>query len=167
MKWHVTWALVLVTACTANPNPVPVVGTASDVGALVGEWNGEYRSLETGRSGSISFKLAAGRDTAFGDVIMVPAEAMAPMGATVPPTGVHANPQVLTIRFVRVRGRRISGMIDRYKSPDCGCELLTTFEGDLAGTRISGDFVIRHSGGETPPQKGTWWVKLVRRELVP
>ena len=41
--------------------------------AAVGEWVGEYSSAETGRVGSIVFTLAAGRDTAAGDVMMVPA----------------------------------------------------------------------------------------------
>ena len=62
-------ALLLLAGCAGNPSPVPVVGTASDVRALSGEWAGEYRSPETGRTGSITFKLAAGRDTAFGDVL--------------------------------------------------------------------------------------------------
>ena len=62
----------LVSACAAHQPPVPLVGPASDIAALVGEWAGEYSSSETGRTGSISFVLAAHGDTAYGDVIMVP-----------------------------------------------------------------------------------------------
>src|SRR2546430_3957423 len=51
---------------------VPVGGTAGEVAALAGQWEGSYSSASTGRSGSISFTLSAGNDSAFGDVIMIP-----------------------------------------------------------------------------------------------
>src|SRR5256886_5468755 len=51
---------------------VPVGGTAGDMAALAGQWEGSYSSASTGRSGSISFTLSAGNDSAFGDVIMIP-----------------------------------------------------------------------------------------------
>src|SRR5438552_2534469 len=60
------------SACAASRSPVPLVGTSTDVGALTGEWAGEYSSSESGRSGSISFTLRAAGDSAFGDVVMIP-----------------------------------------------------------------------------------------------
>jgi len=145
--------------CALNPAPVPVEGPKEDVGSLVGEWVGEYRSLETGRSGSIMFTLAAGTDTAFGDVVMVPKEAGIPRTDVTPPaTASRQAQQVLTIRFVRVVEGTVVGTIDPYPSPDCNCQLLTTFRGALAGNRIEGTFTIHHSGHETMAQKGTWWV---------
>jgi len=39
---------------------------------LTGEWAGDYSSVESGRSGSISFTLRAAGDSAFGDVVMIP-----------------------------------------------------------------------------------------------
>ncbi len=150
--------LLALVACAANPSPVPMMGPAGDVSALAGEWVGEYRSVETGRMGSISFKLQAGSDTAFGDVLMVPRQAQ---------TGgdVSQNPgvpgctaaQILTIRFVHVAAQRISGTIEPYRCPDCGCLLVTVFRGELKGNRIDGDFVTTHSQGDEPPQKGSWW----------
>src|SRR5437879_12817164 len=63
----------LVTACAAAHQPsVPIAGTAGDMAALAGQWEGSYSSASTGRSGSISFTLSAGNDSAFGDVIMIP-----------------------------------------------------------------------------------------------
>src|SRR5439155_10113793 len=45
----------LVTACgAARQPPVPLAGTARDVAALTGQWEGSYSSAATGRSGSIS-----------------------------------------------------------------------------------------------------------------
>ena len=72
-------ALVSLTAaCAANPSPVHVAGATSEIDRLAGEWTGEYTSVETGRSGSITFTLRAGSDTAFGDVVMIP-RALAPL----------------------------------------------------------------------------------------
>src|SRR5207249_10261723 len=60
------------SACGASRSPVPLVGAATDVSALTGQWSGDYSSSESGRSGSIEFTLRAAGDTAFGDVVMVP-----------------------------------------------------------------------------------------------
>lgn len=163
MKAKLGWSLALVgIACALNPPPVPVEGPSRDVSALVGEWTGEYHSVETGRSGSIWFKLEAGRDTALGDVVMVPVGAVAshnaPMGAEQHMAAARQS-QALTIRFVRVSGGLVTGTIDLYPSPDCECVLLTRFEGEQKGNRISGSFTIHHSGHDSAPQKGTWWVE--------
>ena len=151
-------ALALTTACALNPAPVPVAGAVEDVNALAGEWTGEYHSVETGRSGSILFTLEAGRDTAFGDVIMVPRESgMTHDDAIRAATTRRAANQVLTIRFVRVTGSTVSGTIEPYPSPDCGCQLITVFRGELRGDRIEGTFRTHHSEHETVAQQGTWW----------
>src|SRR2546422_1695111 len=67
-----TLLVLALTACGASRAPVPLVGASADIGALTGEWAGDYSSAESGRSGSISFTLRAAGDTAFGDVVMVP-----------------------------------------------------------------------------------------------
>jgi len=162
MRVALVGVLVLSAACALRPAPVPVSGPVSDVQALVGQWTGEYRSLETGRSGSILFTLNAGTDTAHGDIVMVAREPGmtyddAVRVATVRKT---AN-QVLTIRFVRVSGSMVTGTIDPYPDPDpnSACELLTVFRGTLSGGRISGTFRTNHIGHDSPLQEGTWWVK--------
>ncbi|HEX9610830.1 MAG TPA: hypothetical protein VF978_03000, partial [Gemmatimonadales bacterium] len=71
---HVAPSLLLfLAACAASQTPVPVIGAATDVEALAGAWVGEYSSAASGRSGSISFTLRAHGDSAFGDVVMIPA----------------------------------------------------------------------------------------------
>ena len=55
---------VLGSGCASVQSPVPVAGEQSDIASLAGEWAGEYSSAETGRGGSIVFKLSAARDTA-------------------------------------------------------------------------------------------------------
>jgi hypothetical protein len=150
-------ALLLLTACALNPAPVPVAGPTTDVAAIAGEWWGEYRSIETGRTGSIVFKLTAGRDTAYGDVVMLPAE-QAAMHQHDAAAGYRPVQQVLNIRFVEVEGSTVLGTIEPYQSPDCECRLMTTFRGEVTRNRIEGTFVIYHSNQDRAPQKGTWWV---------
>lgn len=153
-------SVLVAAACSANPSPVPVIGAEADVSALAGEWVGEYRSPEAGRSGSISFKLEAGRDTAFGDVLMIPAgQETGAAGRARTTDALRSAPRALMIRFVRVSGNSISGSIDPYQSPDCGCILFTTFHGTIEGNRISGELLIRHSAQDAPPQRGTWWAE--------
>ncbi len=140
------------SACGASRSPVPLVGAASDVSALTGEWAGDYSSAESGRSGSISFTLRAAGDSAFGDVVMIPTAWGRPLmpyreGNT---AGAVGNQQptstVLTIRFVRVE-----------PDPQTGARLLTTFSGELSGKTITGTYTTRLPSGDT--QTGRWTVQ--------
>jgi hypothetical protein len=150
-------------ACAAAPSPVPLVGPAADVSALTGEWAGDYSSAESGRSGSISFTLRSAGDSAFGDVIMIPAAWGRPLmpyrqqtaaGNQMPET------TVLTIRFVRVEQGHVSGTLDPYADPQTGARLLTTFRGQLNGNSIAGTYTTRLPSGET--QIGRWSVQRRR-----
>ena len=155
---------VTLTACaTAPQTPVPLAGALADVAALAGRWEGSYSSVETGRSGSISFTLTATGDSAFGDVIMVPRgygqplqawNRAAPAGATPP------RSSVLTISFVRVAQGRVTGTLAPYADPETGGQLYTTFEGRLQGDAIAGTFTTRSAGGAST-QTGQW--KVTRR----
>jgi hypothetical protein len=158
----IMWAGVaaLLLGCATTPMPVPVAG---EVAALAGEWWGEYDGDVSGRSGSILFTLSAGRDTANGDVLMIPVgamQALRPMRPTAPETDERSSPQVLTISFVRVRDGWVSGTLDPYRSPDCSCTLVTTFTGQLDGDRIRGTFVTRHEDGHF--ETGKWNVRRKR-----
>ncbi|MBM4186036.1 MAG: hypothetical protein FJ206_01875 [Gemmatimonadetes bacterium] len=130
-------AVAALGGCQATTLPVPVRGT---VEPLVGEWAGEYVSPETGRSGSIVFSLAAGRDTAFGDVLMVPANVDIPAAArSTDPTS--RPPRVLQISFVRCEGNAVTGWLDPYPDPDTGENTATTFDGIIKGDKLEGTFV--------------------------
>lgn len=159
MRVTTTAAIALIAAaCAANPSPVHVVGGRNEIGTLAGEWTGEYTSVETGRSGSISFTLRAGTDTAFGDVVMIPrALAPVPSETRVPSGATPTAPKVLTISFVRVSTNVVSGTLEPYPSPDCGCTLSTVFQGTIKGDRIEGKFTTIHSDHMAPQQQGTWW----------
>ncbi len=152
---------VALIACGASRSPVPVVGAATDISALAGQWVGDYSSVESGRSGSITFTLRAATDSAFGDVIMVPAGLGRPLmpwrGENIA-GGMQALPStLLTIRFVRVEQGRVSGTLDPYADPQTGERLLTTFRGELKGNTIAGRYTTRLPSGAS--QTGQWTVQ--------
>jgi hypothetical protein len=160
-------ALFGAVACATNPIPIPVIGTRTAVDAIAGEWQGTYRSSETGRSGTISFTLAAGRDTAFGEVIMVP------MGYNTPfsPYEEHVGeprsiPKLLTISFVRVDDGRVRGTLDQYIDPDCQCPMRTVFIGALSGPNtLEGSFESQTSQLSTVVG-GTWSAQRVAKKVA-
>ena len=156
-----TLLVLALTACGASRAPVPLVGASADVGALTGEWAGDYSSAESGRSGSISFTLRAAGDSAFGDVVMIPSAWGRPLVPWRGENATGANQQpastVLTIRFVRVEHGHVSGTLDPYADPQTGARLLTTFSGELNGTAITGTYTTRLPSGDT--QTGRWTVQ--------
>lgn len=160
---------LLAAACSANPAPVPVAAGEAELSALAGEWRGEYRAEETGRSGGILFVVEPGRDTAHGDVLMVPPDAELPRqfpreagrpGAR-PADRAGAGPQPLRIAFVRLAGGEVRGMLEPYEAPDCRCIVRTEFTGRLAGDRIEGRFVT--TGEELRRVQRGWW-RVERQE---
>jgi len=152
------------TACAMNGPPVLVEGAPEDLQQLTGEWDGEYKSVEAGRSGSIYFKLTGTRDTATGDVLMIPRDQSGNRDYLNPGTSMRLVPRVLTIKFVDVDGDVIAGTMDPYESPDCEHQLLTTFHGTIRGNRVEGTFTIYHIQeaqgryAREIHQEGTWWV---------
>ncbi len=135
IRWYA--ALFSITACGVSGTPVPVRG---DLAPLVGEWVGEYSSAEAGRTGSIVFTLAAGRDTALGDVMMVPANIeAAPTSRSDDP--MVRTPRILKISFVRCEGTAVTGWLEAYPDPDTGEKTSTTFDGTIKGNRLEGTFV--------------------------
>lgn len=151
----------LLAGCGGTQSPVPVVGREADISQLTGEWYGEYSSVESGRSGSIEFKLLAGSDSATGQVIMTPQWVMRqggnmPQGPTTQPLA-----QPLTISFVRVSGGQVSGALEPYPDPNCGCTLHTTFIGRLRGDTLQGTYSSLHEQTRDV-QKGRW--RVVRKQ---
>lgn len=161
---------VAVGGCAAAHPPVPVLAEPGtpDLG---GVWEGTYESRETGRVGDVHLALSAAADSAVGEVVMVPRGA----SVTVEPSddrpgasrwrweGV-ARPQVLTIRFVHLRGAEVAGELDPYRDPDCGCLLRTTFRGEVEGDAVFGTFATE---AQDPyhDAEGTW--HAVRRGDAP
>jgi hypothetical protein len=156
----------LLAGCATSRSTVPVIAAPGDLSTLAGEWEGEYTGAEGSRTGFISFALAAGRDTAEGEVVMLP-PGLDPalvmperMVATAPEP---RRAEVLTIRFVSIADGRIVGELGPYRDPQCGCALQTRFSGTLMddGT-IEGTFVTT-GGIHHPLGSGRWKVERVKR----
>jgi hypothetical protein len=153
----------LAGACAYVPAPIPVAGAAADLQALAGEWAGAYVYDAPGqRTGSILFRLAADSDTAYGDVLMIfpgpqPGSIALP-GAGEPWMARAPEQKVLSISFVRAAGGSITGVLDSYTDPSCGCEVRTTFHGRQAAGRVEGSFSARRTDtGEV--RHGRWSVE--------
>lgn len=154
-------AVVFGAACTPVVMKTPVSGPASSVSRLVGDWSGDYSSIESGRRGLISFHLKAGADTAVGDVIMQSSSDADPSvpNASSRTDALRTTHEALSIRFVFVSEHEVSGVLNPYRDPDCGCTLTTTFRGTLKGDVIEGTFHSEGSGMSHIPADGRWRVK--------
>lgn len=154
-----TIVLLGAAACRYHPDPIPIQGARSEIARLAGTWVGEYSGTTSGRSGSITFTLKAGTDSAFGDVLMVPVGGGNPIAAADNPAQhrLHArSPQVLQVSFVAVADTRVSGTLEPYLAPDCQCVVRTTFTGSISGDVVEGTFVTRVPAGAE--QGGRWKV---------
>jgi len=155
-------AAVLGAACTPVIMKTPVSGAPPAVSRLVGDWQGDYSSVESGRRGVISFHLRAGADTAVGEVIMQSLPEADPSSPNVSPAQWDARrttDEPLSIRFVFVNANEVSGVLNPYRDPQCGCALTTTFRGTITGDVIEGTFHTEGSGISHIPADGRWRVK--------
>lgn len=165
-RWVTSVALTLAAACASAPAPVEIAGSPDDLAALVGEWSGDYvYDGDSRRAGSIVFRLDAAGDTARGDVLMtLPGSSVGP--AVIPPPGEawvarETAAEILAISFVRTARGTVTGSLDPYTDPDCGCTVVTTFEGRVEPTAIAGTFTARRAeSGEV--HGGRWTVKRRR-----
>lgn len=155
-------AALSAAACARVVMKTPVSGTPPAISRLAGDWQGDYSSSESGRRGLITFRLRAGADTAEGDVIMqsgAAADPSAPNASPVPWDALRTVQQQLSIRFVFVSENEVTGVLNPYRDPDCGCTLTTTFRGTLRGDVIEGTFHSEGSGLGHIPTNGNWRVK--------
>ncbi|HEY7573688.1 MAG TPA: hypothetical protein VIB08_00830 [Thermoanaerobaculia bacterium] len=161
------FTVLAAASCSKNPNPAPVIpvdaATKEDRSALVGKWTGTYISADTGRSGSIVFELKKGEKAeAQGDVLMWPKgskDVKSPSEVkALPEDQLKTMPQILTISFVESQGGVVTGTIDPYLDPDCGCQVRTTFGGTIDGDVIVGDFTIERFDDPGKKARGNWKV---------
>lgn len=157
--------LACLAACHSAPSqPVPVGG---DVLALAGAWEGSYEATDGRRQGVIDFRLRAGSDTAYGDVMMVPQgqdQAVTPDDRSTQAVREGAVSRLLSIRFVQIAGGELSGELDPYRDPDCGCVVHTVFRGRLVADTLKGRYGSRDQDG-TPTRDGRW--RVVRKPSAP
>lgn len=149
-------------ACASKSPGIEISSSDFDLNPLLGEWHGQYKGSETGRSGTIAFTLRAGEANASGNVVMVPQPAGS-SGAVDDPSQA-ARRQVLTIHFVRKEGGSVIGTLDPYGDPECVCKVNTTFRGMFTDARtIEGTYTTVPSKAGTSVTTGTWKVTRLRR----
>jgi len=162
-------ALLLSSACasTAPPQTVPVHGEPVDLQVLGGDWWGEYTSAQTGRTGRIHFTIDPESGLAVGEVTMIPAGPDARPFRPANETGEARNraARPLTVRFIQVRSgdETVTGVLEPYEDPACGCVVSTTFVGRVGSDVIEGTF-ITHGGDGHPTTTGRWRVDRKRPE---
>lgn len=149
-------------ACAFNPAPVQLDASRADWEILAGQWRGTYTTTPQGRNGVIEFKLSAGDEQAFGDVLMIAEREKTPY-RPYPPGDSRLGPanapytQLLAIRFVRAEHGRISGTMAPYWDPDRKCQATAVFLGEVKGRTIEGTFTSLCDDGVRRLQ-GRWQV---------
>ena len=141
--------LATLPALAQTSTLAPIDGDPAEIAQFAGEWVGGYTCDETGRHGTLVFRLAAGADSVRAAVLMIP---RATGEALVPP----AIP--LAVHRVAVEGRSIRGSLERYEDPEWHVPLETEFGGALAREdHIEGYFRAVGTQIDTVPQCGRWW----------
>ncbi len=151
--------LALLAGCRVVPAgaPVPVTGANPDLAELAGRWAGRYWTDAGQGHGTITFALAAGADTARGQVEMTFAPALRLYGEVADGADLSRRPcATLDIAVVRVQGASIRGTLAPYWNPTCDCRTVSVFDGEIAGARISGTFVTRREGADAALWSGRW-----------
>jgi hypothetical protein len=143
---------------------VPVEGSARDLRWLAGDWVGEFASSRDGRRGVIAFSLAAGRDTAEGQVVFTGPSP--PPGCT-DPVSAATTPRpsgriVLTFARINVGDRTVGGWLRPYPDPELGCLMDTWFEGELWGDTLTGQYFSHPADTARALRLGTWWAARQR-----
>ncbi len=136
-------------ALAQTSTPAPVDGDPADLAAFVGEWVGGYTCAETGRRGTLVFRVVAGEDSVRAVVLMIPRATEDDLVPEAIPLAVHR---------VEVTGRSLRGVLARYDDPEWEIPLETSFGGTLAGgDHIEGYFRADGTQIDTIPQAGRWW----------
>jgi hypothetical protein len=155
-------AAATLLACGYRQPAVRLQGEPSSIQSLAGEWEGQYTMNGADRNGIISFSLASGSDSLYGDVLMI-----APTGLEMRAVhraeehGIHTRTmQALRIDFVHAEPGWVLGTLEPYIAPDCNCPVTTRFRGIVAGDTIRGTFVTR--GEQGGAHDGTWMVTRKR-----
>lgn len=129
-------AMLAAAACGGGQKEIAVQGSDKDLANIAGEWEGEYKGNESGRSGPVTFNLLVGSHIAEGQVVM---------GGATP----------LKVEFVKIEQGKVKGTIAPYTDPQCSCQVETTFLGIVGDGSINGTFESK-LGGTDKVQSGTW-----------
>jgi hypothetical protein len=161
----VALTLPLLVALSCTLPDFRIEGSGEDFARFSGRWEGIYSSDESGRAGTVVFSVSKDGSQSRGEIIMIPRGWGKPLGANDErPAGERPDLlHALRFRLMRLEGDRVTGILEPYRDPDCGCDLETSFEGKLTHDVIAGTYRSRAlEGKETTGEEvmaGVWKVK--------
>jgi hypothetical protein len=132
-------SLPLAAACTATTSQVNVRGQLKDRIQISGEWMGRFGAIEEGKAGRMRLLLREGRNTG---------EASVKFAKT-------GKPETVKVTELQVKGSRVAGTLDPYRSKGCSCLVRTEFRGLIQGDIMDGTFVSTFED-KRKPVKGNW-----------
>ena len=142
-----------------------MAATPGGAARLAGEWVGSYDFPEHGRRGSILVTLRAQGDVARGDVLVLlddPNARYTAWGGADPWARVPGPTQIFgEVRFTSSEDGRISGSLDSYEEPLCGCTVETRLEGRMQDDRVRGTLYAHTPASEV--LTGVWELERAPR----
>lgn len=155
----IIYIAVLFWGCSSHSS-FRVDASQADLTAIVGKWNGSFKNNDSQWSGTIVFSMEAGKDTAYGNVIMTPRGSTEPYYLAISGERVTIQPRLdrfLTVSFVRVEGGAISGTLTPYFDPENSQVVTITFYGRIVDDAIVGTYKSS-SANVFGERTGTWKV---------
>ncbi|HET7470345.1 MAG TPA: hypothetical protein VFJ81_11760 [Gemmatimonadales bacterium] len=165
----VVLAALALVGCSRQPDPetatpIRVEGRATDRRVLEGSWSGEFRNERTGRTGTIRFSLAPGRDTAYARVVLpgaAPAPTCGDALSQATSSGEGSEELLLRLTWLGVEAGSVGGWLAPYHDPEAGCVMDIWFEGSAWKNRIEGAYFARPADG-TSLRIGSWELRRER-----
>ena len=117
--------------------------------ALVGRWEGTYTNDVTQKGGRLVLTLSGSDESASGELQLTPMGAKGPVmaeGASLSMGKGAKSPSGLPVSAMKSGDDKVSGSVDAaYTDPGCNCTVITTIDGTIAGSTITGSLAGRDS----------------------
>ena len=139
----------------AAPKAAPAAPMAAAPASIAGRWAGSYTNDVTQKGGSLVITLNGTVESASGQLMLTPTGkgAVMPEGsmAMAAPTkgkakAAPASSGGLPVTAMKSGDDKVSGSIEApYVDPGCSCSVVSTFEGTLSGSTLTGTISARDS----------------------
>jgi len=129
-------AMMLSLLSCATP-AIKITSDAMDMSLIAGEWDGEFSSQTSGNSGTISFDLTKGQNSAKGQVFI--RGELGPVSFKSPLITTYLRS--LPIEFVHIERNIIEGKVVPFKDFKNNVTIHTSFKGGIDGDVMEGTYV--------------------------